>query len=271
MLAAVRAPETLVDVFQALTSDPDAVLVAGGTIAVPDLTLGTGRRTTAVALSRLHAGLDAIAVDGDVVTLGAMTRLSALERDRRLAVLAPVLAAIGSPTLRNSATVGGNFFVAGPYGDLAVALVALGATCTIVGPDGEAIRPAEAVAADGLARGSVLAAVSFRLPAPGSFRFRKAARRRLNSASIATVAAVVVEANGVVESARIALGGVAPRPCRAPSAEAALVGRPLDTASAEAAGVAARADAAPFTDAYASAWYRDRVLPVHVRRALLGA
>ena len=33
---------------------------------------------------------------------------------------------------------------------------------------------------------------------------------------------------------------------------------------------AARADAAPADDAYASAWYRDRVLPVHLRRALLG-
>ena len=33
---------------------------------------------------------------------------------------------------------------------------------------------------------------------------------------------------------------------------------------------AARADAAPADDAYASAWYRARVAPVHIRRALLG-
>ena len=39
---------------------------------------------------------------------------------------------------------------------------------------------------------------------------------------------------------------------------------------AEAAGRAALEDAEPFTDAYASAWYRARVLPVHVRRALIG-
>ena len=35
-------------------------------------------------------------------------------------------------------------------------------------------------------------------------------------------------------------------------------------------GEAALQDAEPFDDAYASAWYRGRVLPVHVRRALLG-
>jgi CO/xanthine dehydrogenase FAD-binding subunit len=44
----------------------------------------------------------------------------------------------------------------------------------------------------------------------------------------------------------------------------------LETAAVENAGVAARADIAPADDAYASAWYRTRVLPVHLRRALLG-
>jgi len=84
------------------------------------------------------------------------------------------------------------------------------------------------------------------------------------------VAAVVAVADGVVSSVRIALGGVAPRPVRAAAAEAALLGRPLEPGVVAAAADAARADAAPADDAYASAWYRDRVLPVHLRRALLG-
>jgi hypothetical protein len=54
------------------------------------------------------------------------------------------------------------------------------------------------------------------------------------------------------------------------AAEAALAGGRLDHDRAEAAGRAALQDAEPFDDAYASAWYRGRVLPVHVRRALLG-
>jgi CO/xanthine dehydrogenase FAD-binding subunit len=95
-------------------------------------------------------------------------------------------------------------------------------------------------------------------------------RRKLNSAAIVAVAAVVETAGGVVTSARIALGGVAPRPVRAVSAERVLVGRPLETDVLEEAGRAARDDIAPFDDSYASAWYRTRVLPVHLRRALLG-
>ena len=69
---------------------------------------------------------------------------------------------------------------------------------------------------------------------------------------------------------RLALGGAGRTPIRSAAAEAVLAGGPLDRERAEAAGRAALEDAEPFTDAYASAWYRARVLPVHVRRALIG-
>jgi CO/xanthine dehydrogenase FAD-binding subunit len=269
MLTAVRAPETLSDAISVLSSDPNALLVGGGTTVVPEINRGTPW-TQAVSLRRLRTALSGIEIDGDTVTIGALTPLADIEREPRLAFLHAALAAVGSPTLRNTATVGGNFFVAEPYGDVACALIALGATATAMSPDGEAILPAEALAAGGLARGHILTSLAFRLPPPGSWHFRKAARRALNSASIVTVAAVVVVKDGVVASARVALSGATRRPKRSPAAEAALTGRPLDRASAEAAGVAALTDAEPFDDEFASAWYRARVLPVHVRRALIG-
>jgi len=271
MLTAVRAPETLIDVFQLLSHDPDAVLVGGGTTVVPRLTAGTAGHTLAVSLARLKESLKGIAVADGRAVVGAMTSLAALARHPALAFLAPALAHVGSPTLRATATIGGNFFVAAPYGDVAVAMIALDATCTLLGPQGEVRRSAEDVARDGVAHGDVLVSLAFALPEAGTFRFHKAARRRLNSAAVATVAAVVSEAGGQVVEARVALGGVAPTARRSPAAEAALVGRRLDAAAAQAAGEAALADAAPFTDAYASAWYRARVLPVHVRRALIDA
>jgi CO/xanthine dehydrogenase FAD-binding subunit len=73
-----------------------------------------------------------------------------------------------------------------------------------------------------------------------------------------------------VTSALVALGGAGPRPIRARSVEGALLGKPLDRESVTAAAALAVNDAAPFSDAYASAWYRARVLPVHIRRAILG-
>jgi CO/xanthine dehydrogenase FAD-binding subunit len=126
------------------------------------------------------------------------------------------------------------------------------------------------VLASGVGADEFVNAVVLELPDPATWYYHKAMRRRLNSASIVTVAAVVTIASGVVASARIALGGVAPRPVRAASAEEVMLGRPLEHATLEEAGQAARMDIAPFDDAYASAWYRTRVLPVHLRRAFLG-
>jgi CO/xanthine dehydrogenase FAD-binding subunit len=164
--------------------------------------------------------------------------------------------------VRNLATVGGNLFAAQPHGDLAVALHALGATVDVLSAGGA--RRADV--GDPIAANEVVTAVHFALPQV--WRYRKAMRRRHNSASIVTVAAALTEDDGVVTGARIALGGVAPTPVRVRAAEQALIGRPLEEA-AEAAAQAAHEGTAPFDDAYASAWYRTRVLPVHVRRALL--
>ncbi|MFC7640729.1 FAD binding domain-containing protein [Streptosporangium lutulentum] len=140
----------------------------------------------------------------------------------------------------------------------------------ITGPGGRREAPVADVLASGVAEGEFVTAVVAALPEPGTWYYHKAMRRRLNSASIVTVASVTHTADGVVTSTRTALGGVAPRPVRAVSAERLMRGRPLSPEVLTEAGQAARADTAPFDDAYASAWYRSRVLPVHLRRAFIG-
>ncbi|HEX3444807.1 MAG TPA: hypothetical protein VHS80_08815, partial [Chthoniobacterales bacterium] len=67
---------------------------------------------------------------------------------------------------------------------------------------------------------------------------------------------------------RIALGGVDHRPIRALSAERILSGSNLNHEVVESAAQAALEDCHPQTDAYASAWYRQRMVPVQIRRAL---
>jgi len=135
------------------------------------------------------------------------------------------------------ATVGGNLFAPQPHGDLAVCLLALDAQIEKAGDD------------------QLVTSISFNVPE--RWFYTKAMRRKQNSASIVTVAS---------DGERIALGGVAREPVRALAAEAKLAEGDIDGA-AEAALEAAD----PFDDAYASAWYRRRVLPVHVRRALTNA
>jgi xanthine dehydrogenase YagS FAD-binding subunit len=71
--------------------------------------------------------------------------------------------------------------------------------------------------------------------------------------------------DGVVAEARIVLGGVAPVPYRAAKAEAALVGKPLNDASAAAAGLAATDGARPL----AKNAYKVPLTQAVVKRALL--
>jgi CO/xanthine dehydrogenase FAD-binding subunit len=165
--------------------------------------------------------------------------------------------------------VGGNLFAKQPYGDLAVCLAALAATATIVNARSKRSVPVEEVIKKGLKAGELVTQISFAIPKPGTFKYAKASRRALNSASIITVAAVIPLVKGVVTDCRIALGGVAATLVRAKSVEKLLNGKFFDGNAVTAAAAAAAKDIAPLTDAYASAWYRTRVTPVHICRALL--
>jgi CO/xanthine dehydrogenase FAD-binding subunit len=245
------------------------VLLAGGTHVMP--WINTRAHDAVRLVSLRQAGLAGIEVTEGIAQVGAATTLAQVGRDQRLAVLAPVIESIGSPTIRNLATVGGNLFVPAPYGDLTVALLALDAEVETAGAAGRERLPVAAVLRSELPRGRVVTRVRFAVPAQDEFFYTKAMRRRLNSASIVTVAAVLERSDGIVRTARLALAGAGQRPLRSAEAEAVLIGAPLSLERAQAAGAAAAATADPLTDAYASAWYRRRVLPIHVRRALLGS
>lgn len=267
MLQSVAMPDSVPEVHRLLAGRAGSALMGGGTVLMPIVNAGTDDIQAIVSLRR--AGLDGVAIDAGRATVGAATPLAALEENDALAFLWPALAAIASPTIRNMATVGGNLFAKAPYGDFAACLIALGATATISGASGERIEPVERTVA-GVAPGEVVTHLSFPLPAAGAFRFAKAGRKALNSGAVVTVAAVVEVAGGTVVTCRIGLGGVARHAVRAGSAETALNGKPFDRAHVEQAGEAALADIEPADDAYASAWYRRRVTPIHIRRALLG-
>jgi xanthine dehydrogenase YagS FAD-binding subunit len=83
--------------------------------------------------------------------------------------------------------------------------------------------------------------------------------------ALCSVAAMVTTKDGVVEDARIVLGGVAPFPYRAIKAEAALKGKRLDETSTAAAGAAAVDGARPL----AKNAYKVPLTQATVARALL--
>ncbi len=264
----VFVPTSIGEAINRLSEGADTALLAGGTLLMPVVNNEVTGLHALVSTRRLPLG--GIAVDGDRVRIGAGTTLATVGDDERLAFLKPVVESIASPLIRNLATVGGNLFAPQPYGDLAVALLALEAEATVLGPDGERQGAVAEILERGVGRTELVTEVAFARPAPGAWFFTKAMRRKLNSAAIVTVAAVIMIEDGVVSSARIALGGAGPRPVRARAVEQALVGVSLTPDAVMAAAAKVSEDADPFSDVYASAWYRARVLPVHIRRAIMG-
>ena len=125
--------------------------------------------------------------------------------------------------------------------DFAVALTALEARVNVVGVDGVRTVPmtelyrlpgAEPERDTVLQHGELIERID--VP-PSSFATRSAYRKVRDRASFAfalvSVAAALDVADGAVRDVRLALGGVAPRPWRATSAEAALRGRPATAAN----------------------------------------
>jgi carbon-monoxide dehydrogenase medium subunit len=86
-------------------------------------------------------------------------------------------------------------------------------------------------------------------------------------------AAVVATDNGTCSYASVAVGGLTPKATKAPSVEAALVGKALteDNIKAAAAAVANDLGDDLIGDMHASAEYRRAMAPVYVARALMKA
>lgn len=207
-----------------------------------------------------------IRAEGDGHRIGAGVTMARIIEHPDLAPLAAAARVIGGPALRNMATVGGNLFAAHPYGDLAVALLALDAQ--VIWQGGRAEPLESFLSGRAHARGVVEAVLVPRLRGV-DLRFAKVSRTRPKGVSVLSIAAALTGSSSRIDSARIAFGAMGPTPLRARSAEAALRGASLTEAGVAAACAACVDGLSPPDDPLASAWYRARVAPVHLKRLLL--
>lgn len=137
--------------------------------------------------------------------------------------------------------------------DMAVAMATLDARIELLAPGGATreVALADLYLAPGttphletvVQPGELITAVTLPPPPAGKQLYRKVRDRASYEFALVSVAAIVSIGQGVVESARVALGGVAHKPWRATEAEARLVGQPATSESFRAAAEAALAGA----------------------------
>jgi carbon-monoxide dehydrogenase medium subunit len=243
----ILVPSSEADAVAAFGDGKDVVVLGGGTIIVPEMSYR--RLQPAKVLVLGHAGLSGITRSGSRVTIGATTPVQ--EVADAAAPLGPCAANVADLEIRAQATVGGNVCAGAgneaPRGDLQGAFLALGATVRSAGAGGITEESLEDFLAN--RRERLLLDISFDEPAAGAF----AALDRPHTHDYTALA--VSGARGADGTVRLAATGAGSHGQRLPSAE----GGDAD---------AALNDVTPHDDALASAWYRQKVLPVLVGRVL---
>lgn len=245
-----------------LAEHPEARIVAGATDVGLWVTKGLRELDTVVFIGDV-ADLRAIEETPEGLTLGAGVRYA--EAHGALARLHPDLGElvrrIGGLQVRSSATVCGNIANGSPIGDGPPALIALGAELTLRSAAGRRTLPLEDYFLDygkqDRRPGEFVESVFVPRPAPGTLVHVSKLSRRFDSDISAVLGAFALQVEeGRIAAARVAFGGMAGTPRRAPACEAALTGQPFAEATIATAAAALARDYTPLTDVRGSAAYR---------------
>lgn len=243
----------------------EAKLLAGGHSLIPLMRFRLATPSVLVDIGRLD-DLSYIKEDGDQLAIGAMTTHRSLETSDTLKAQLPMLAhvagQVGDPQVRHRGTLGGSIAHGDPASDLPAALLALGGSIVVKGPNGE-----RTIAGDdfftgfletALAPDELMTELRFPKMPDAKWSYQKF-NRRAQDWAIVGVAAVTNPMN-----TSVALVNMGATPLRASAVEEAL----LSGSSAADAAAQAGTGMSPPTDLNADANYRNALAQTLVARAL---
>ncbi len=227
----IFSPNSLDDCLNLISRQPEAKLLAGGTDLLVRLKDGLALPPI-INLSYIDE-LKGISVSDDNIRVGALTTFSEIIENDAVEKYANVLKQaaeiIGSPQIRNRATIGGNIANASPAGDSIPPLFVLDAMIEINGertvPINEFFNgPGKTV----LRTGEIISSVV--IPKTENMRgaFTRLGQRKSLAISKVSLAALLNIEDGKILEARIALGAVAPTVVRASQTEKFLIGKILN-------------------------------------------
>lgn len=259
----------------------DARVLAGGTDLLVDLKTGRISVEHVISIGRI-AELRGVVESGTGIRIGALTTITDLDRSPlisgRFSVIGDATSRMAAPQIRNAATVGGNIASAVPCADLPPVFLVMDAAVVLwstsnqrtvplsdffLGPRETRCEPDE-----------VLTMVEIPRPPDGfGAAYERFALRDGNAIAVAAVAAsVVIDADGIIRDARIALGSVAPVPKLVSIAAEVMVGTSADDESMLAVVAEQAMHAAePITDLRGTAEYRRELVGILTRRAISAA
>ena len=251
-----------------LLAHPEAKIIAGGSDVLVQMREGRLAGCELVSIYGLDE-LRGVTLEADgTIRIGSLTSFSHITKDpiiqRHIRVLGEAVDQVGGPQIRNIGTIGGNTCNGVTSADSASTLFAWDAEVELTGPDGVRLLPIQAFYIKAgkvdLRPGELQTAILIRRASYEGYQGHYIKYAMRNAMDIATTGCSVnVKLSGdgtAIEDARIAYGVAGPVPMRAPSAEAAVRGKPVEEATVEAFGKAALMDVNPRTSWRASREFR---------------
>jgi carbon-monoxide dehydrogenase medium subunit len=272
------APSSIEEALAALQQYGDeAKILAGGQSLLPVLRMRLNAPEWIIDLRRIES-LRGVRDDGDAIVIGAMTPHSVVGADplvaEHAALVSKAIAHLADAQVRHRGTFGGALAHADPAGDLGGPARALDAQFVIAGPGGTRTVSADEFFVDlfetAISEDEILTEV--RIPKhTGWGAHHEKMVRVAHQWPICAVAATVRVENGTIADVGIGLANMGSTPLRARGVEEALRGQPATEETVRAACARAAEGANPPSDLNGSAEYRNHVVTVMCRRAVLGA
>jgi carbon-monoxide dehydrogenase medium subunit len=273
-----HAPRTLEAALALLAevAPQDGRVLAGGQSLVPAMAFRLARPTHLVDINGV-AGLDKLAIDSDVLSVGATVRHAAFHKaDPKFGTLGTLLADvvhnIAHYPIRTRGTMCGSLAHADPASEWCLTAITLGAELVAKSAKGVRRIPVadyfQGIMQTALEPAELLAEVRLPLLAEGTKHGFYEFNRRAGDFAIGMALVTYRLKDGKIADARVGLGGIEGTPRRIAEAEAALNGQAPGKAAFEAAGKATSAAVDPIEDAQTPAAYRRDLAATVVFRAL---
>lgn len=255
-------------------------IIAGGTDLLIAIRKGKYLPQALVDITFIP-GMDEINYKEDKLKIGANMTHESICAETEIAndyiALVEACSQVGSPQIRNLATVGGNVCNAAPSAETVPALIALGCNVKISGPSG--VRE---VALEKFFKGpseNILGEAEFvthlelnQTPTNADSAYLRLSPRRALDLPVVNVGVYVeLDSNKSFSNVRICLGSVAPTPIRATLSEEALIGQNLSEDLVMEAGRLAENHSKPISDVRGTASYRKEMVGVLTERAIYKA
>jgi CO/xanthine dehydrogenase FAD-binding subunit len=269
---ALAAPPTLQAVLQQLAAEPGRhTPIAGGTELMVALNAGRLAQKSLLSINHLRE-LRFIRAEADAIHIGAGATFTDIRRSKEIATDLPLLIQsaswTGSIANQNRGTLGGNICNASPAADTPPALLAYGATVTLISSSGERIIPYTdfhlGYKRMVLRPDELLHTITVPRNFAGYRHYiRKVGTRNAQAISKTALAAVAKIEGDVISEIRLGAASLADRPLRCSVTEAALLNQSIAPAHLETTIRASRSalasEAKPIDDIRSTGKYRAAV------------